>query len=163
MMLAFKLAGVLAAHAISWLSDRTVLRPMLAYATAGGKRTMTVLVVDDDLPASVALGREKLRSNDMHAADAALVYDGRITLDNEKVDAVILEMRTYSSPKSEAVMAVPYTPKSSGRFRVYKPKLLTWKNCEEFDQRVVLLFFFTGANEHKTGITVWKECSDVSK
>jgi hypothetical protein len=163
MMLAFKLGGVLAAHAISWFSDRTVLRPMLAYATAVGKRTMTVLVVDNDLPASVALGRQKLQSNDMHAADAALVYDGRITLDNEKVDAIILEMRTYCSPKSEAVMAIPYMPKSSGRFRVYKPRLLTWKNCEEFNKEVVMPFFFIGVNEHKTGMKVWKECLDASK
>jgi hypothetical protein len=160
---ASKLAGFFAAHAIWCVSDSASLVPMLAYTTADGERKMQRLVVNEDLQASVALGQEKLGSNDMDADDAVLVYDGRITIRNEKVDAIIIEVRAYFSPGSEAVLAVPYTPKSSGDFRVHKPKLLEWNNCDDFDMDLALQQFFEGVAEHEQGGAIWNECLDESR
>jgi hypothetical protein len=99
----------------------------------------------------------------MDANDAALLYDARLPVGGEKLDAIIIEIRTYFSPGSEAVLAVPYTPKSSGSFRVHKPKLLRWTNCDDFDVDAFLQSFFDGVDKHKQGSKVWNECLDESK
>src|SRR5690348_5143304 len=130
MITASELAGYFAAHAIWCVSDGDTLTPMLAYTTENNERRMERLIVNDDLAASVAYGKEKLASNEMDANDAVLLFDGRIPVGGQKLDAIIIEMRAYFSPDSEAVIAVPYTPMSSGRFRVHKPKLLGWKDCD---------------------------------
>src|SRR5262249_12901996 len=115
--------------------------------------------VMDDYAAAVAFGRRKLESNEMDANDAALLYDGRIPIGKEKVDAIIIEMRTYFSPKeSEAVIAVPYTPKASGRFLVHIPKLLAWENCDDFDMDAAFQSFFEGVEDHDEGSKIWNEC-----
>jgi hypothetical protein len=162
MITAVKLAGFLAAHAIWDVSDGGRSTPMLLYTNAKNERTLARFVADD-LAASVALGKQKLQSNDMDANDAALLYDGYITLEKEKAEAVIIEIRAYFSPSSEAVIAVPYTPRASGRFLVHKPKLLVWKHCEDFDQGVAVQSFFAGVDEHKKGSEIWKESLDESR
>jgi hypothetical protein len=120
-------------------------------------------LVLDDAAAAVAYGKERLQSNPMDADDAALLYDGRITLGNVKVDAIIIEMRAYFSPDSEAIIAVPYTPKTSGKFRVHKPKLLAWENCDDFDMNAALQAFFAGVDGHEEGVKIWNACLDESK
>src|SRR5919205_914090 len=162
MITSFKLAGLFAAHAIWCVSDGDTLIPMLVYTTKDDEHKMERLV-DDDLEASVAHGKEKLKSNEMDANDAVLLYDGFIPSDNEKVDAIIVEISAYFSPDSEAVMAVPYTPKQTGKFRVHKPKLLGWKNCEDFDMNAALQSFFDGVDEHEKGAKIWNDCLDESK
>ena len=163
MITASELAGFFAAHAIWCVSDGETLVPMLAYTTADNERQMERLAIDDDLEASVAFGKEKLASNDMDASDAVLLYDARIPIGDEKLDAIIIEMRAYFAPDSEAIVAVPYTPKSSGEFRVHKPKLLAWKNCDEFDMNASLQSFFKGVAGHEQGAAIWDACLDESK
>lgn len=163
MITALNLAGFFAAHAIWCVSDGETLIPMLAYTTADGERRMERLVTDDDLAASVVCGKERLEANEMDADDAALLYDGRITLGGEKIDAVLIEVRAYFSPGSEAMLAVPYTPKASGQFRVHKPKLLAWKNCEDFEMSVALQSFFEGVAVHEQGSAIWNESLDESR
>lgn len=162
MLTASKLAGFFAAHAIWCVADGETLTPMLAYTTEDDERTMERIVVQDDLEASVAHGKQKLEQNEMDANDAALLYDARIPIGDKKVDAIIIEMRAYFSPDSEAVMAVPYTPKQSGKFRVHRPKLLGWKNCEDFDMNAALQSFFEGVDEHEQGAKIWNDCLDES-
>jgi hypothetical protein len=162
MITAFELAGFFGAHAIWCVSDGEILIPMLAYTTVNDERKMDRLV-SNDLPNSVAFGKRKLDSNEMVADDAALLYDGRIPLGNEQVDAIIIEIRAYFSPKSEAVMAVPYAPKSSGRFLVHKPKLLAWTHCDDFDINAAFEAFFDGVDSHEKGSKIWNECLVESK
>jgi len=135
---------------------------MLARVGEDGTRSMDRLVMND-LAAAVASGRRGLDLNDADANDAALVYDGRIPLGTDKIDAIIIEIRAYFSPQSEAVIAVPYAPKSSGRFRVHKPKLLQWKNCDDFDMKAVPGSFFESVAEHEKGSSLWNASLDESK
>ncbi len=162
MINASKLAGFFAAHAIWCVSDGDTLTPMLAYITANDERKLERFV-SEDLSVSVARGKQRLESNEMDANDAALLYDGRISLGQDKIDAIIIEIRTYSSPESEVLIALPYTPKTSGRFLVHKPKLLAWKNCEGFDMDSTLQSFFEGVANHEKGSKIWNESLDESK
>lgn len=162
MITASKLAGFFAAHAIWCVSDGETLTPMVAYTTEDDERKVERLVVNDDLEAAVALGKERLGSNAMDANDAVLLYDGRITIGTVKVDAIIVEMRSYFSPSSEVVIAVPYTPKQLGRIRVHKPKLLRWSNCDDFDMDVAIQSFFEGVASHEKGAKIWETCLDES-
>src|SRR5262245_23927983 len=154
MITASELAGFLAAHAIWCVSDGDTLTPMLGYTTEDGQRTMERLF-GADAQEAVELGRKRLATNAMDAIDAALLYDGRITAETGKLDAVIIELRCYFSPGSEAIIAVPYTPKTSGRFLVHKPKLLLWQECDDFDMEAAFESFFQGVAGHEKGATVW--------
>ncbi len=162
MITASKLAGFYAAHAIWCVSDGETLIPMLAY-TAGENEQKMERLVSEDAGASVAIGQRKLESNEMKATDAALLFDGRITIDEHKIDAIIIEIRAYFAPDAKAVIAVPYTPKSSGGFRVHRPKLLEWTSCEDFDVNAALQSFFEGVDGHEQGSKIWAECLDESK
>ena len=159
---ATELGGFFAAHAIWCVSEGDPLVPMLAYSDSDGQKNMERFV-NDDLQAAVATGKQRLADNDMDANDAALLYDGRITIEDNKIDAIIVEMRSYFSPDSLAVLAVPYTPKDSGDFRVHKPKLIAWENCEDFDMNAAFEAFFKGVAGHEDGAKVWDECLDESR
>lgn len=164
MITTFNLAGFFAAHAIWCVSDGESLTPMLAYLTEDDEQKMERLV-SDSAEVSVAHGREKLVSNEMDANDAALLYDGRLQLDTEKLDAILIEMRCYFSPTSEAILAIPYTPKTSagGTFLVHKPKLLEWQDCDGFDLDAAFESFFDGVAAHEKGSEIWDKCLDESK
>lgn len=163
MIAASKLAGFFASHAIWCVSEGETLIPMLAYTSADDEPKMERLVINNDLEASVAHGRRKLESNEMDANDAVLLFDGRLPIGEEKVDAVILEIRAYVSPDSKAIMAVPYTPKARGGFRVHKPKLVAWIKCEDFDMDGAIQSFFEGVEGHTKGAKIWQESLDESK
>ncbi len=164
MITAHNLAGYFAAHAIWCVSELEgePLIPMLAFTGASGERQLQRLV-SHDLAGAVATGQAQLASNEMGAADAVLVYDGRITVGEEKLDAIILELRAYVAPEARAVMAVPYTPGGAGSFLVHKPKILEWQRCEDFDLDVALQAFWQGVDSHERGGKIWSEHLDQSK
>ncbi len=162
MITASELAGFFAAHAVWCVSDGDTLIPMLAYTNEGNERHMDRFA-HDDLGVAVECAKQKLATNEMDANDAVLIYDGRITLTDDKLDALILELRSYVSPGSAAVLAVPYTPKGSGQFRVHKPKLLAWDNCDEFDMNQAFESFFHGVSQHEKGSKIWEQCLDESR
>lgn len=162
MITAFRLAGFFAAHAIWCVSDGENLIPMFAYTDDQGERTMERLLVGDDLAASVEIGKSKLESNEPDANDAILVYDGRIPIDDQKYDAIIIEIRSYFSPGSTALLAVSYSPAASGTFHVFKPKLLQWEECDDFDVDMAVQSFFEGVDTHEQGASVWNRALDQS-
>jgi hypothetical protein len=162
MITASELAGFFAAHAVWSVADGSTLIPILAYNDANGERKMERLA-HDDLGAAVEHGKQKLASNEMDATDAVLLYDGRFNLGQEKVDAVIIELRAYFAPEAKSIIGVPYTPRQSGEFRVHTPKLLAWSGCEDFDKNAAFESFFAGVNSHEKGAEVWQRCLDESK
>lgn len=162
MIAAFELAGFFAAHSIWCVSDDDGLAPIVAFQTADGARRMNRIDLDD-LVDAVNHGRALLESTSVRTGDGVLVYDGRYTFQNgKKVDAIILEIRTYAVPMSRAAMAVAYTPQSTGKFRVHKPKLIGWEHCESFDLDAALESFFIGVASHEQGAKVWNDALDES-
>jgi hypothetical protein len=164
MITASELAGFIAAHAIWCVSESDGLIPMVAFTTEDGKRNLQRLVLDD-AAAAVEHGRQLLDTDPLTATanDGVLAYDGRIMLGKTKIDAILLEMRSYAFPSTRATIAVPYTPASTGRFRVHRPKLIEWHQCEDFDQTAALEAFFQGVDSHEQGAKVWNEALDESK
>ncbi|HEX5106097.1 MAG TPA: hypothetical protein VFV87_19895 [Pirellulaceae bacterium] len=134
---------------------------MLAYTTEDGSRKMDRLVANDAAQ-SVEQGKRRLESNEMDAIDAVLLYDARIPLQDRKSDAIIAELRAYFSPDSVAMIAVPYTPKDNGAFRVHRPKVLVWESCEDFDLDAAMESFWQGVDEHEEGAKVWNSHLDQS-
>jgi hypothetical protein len=163
MIQSLELAGFFAAHAVWCVSEGETLIPMLAYKTKSNERRMDRLIFDD-LGAAVQAGKQKLEANEMNADSAALLYDGRIPINNKNLDAIIVEIRDYQSPNSCALMVVPYSPKSLfRRFLIHRPKLLQWKDCEGFDMNSALEAFFVGVDQHEKGAKVWNQALDQSK
>jgi hypothetical protein len=162
MITASELAGFFGAHAIRCVSDGETLIQMLAHTTADGQRQIDRFAFDE-LEAAVERGRQKLTTNPMDADDAVLLYDGRISVKKGKLDAIIIEMRSYGFPSAQATIAIPYTPKSSRRFLVHKPKVLQWHECDDFDLDAALDAFFHGVARHDKGAKVWNDALDESK
>jgi hypothetical protein len=162
MITASELAGSIAAHAIWCVSDVDGLIPMVAFTTVGGQRQLERLVFDD-AGAAVEHGRRRLEDDPFSANDGVLAYDGRITIAEGKSDAILLELRSYAFPWAKATIAVPYTPHSSARFRVHKPKLVEWHACEDFDMDAAFEAFFQGVGAHEQGAKVWEAALDESK
>jgi hypothetical protein len=162
MITASELAGFIAAHAIWSVSDADGLVPMVAFTTEDGQRKLERLVSEDATKA-VAHGRQQLDDDPFSANDGVLAYDGRITLTSGKLDAIVLEMRSYGFPSARATIAVPYTPFSSGRFRVHRPKLVEWHECEQFDLNAAFEAFFRGVAGHEQGAKVWEAALDDSQ
>ena len=162
MITASELAGFIAAHAVWCVSEADGLVPMVAFTTEDGQRKLERLVFDD-AGAAVEHGRKRLEDDPFSANDGVLAYDGRITVERGKLDAILLEMRSYGFPWSKATIAVPYTPASSGHFRVHKPKLVEWERCEDFDLDAAFGAFFEGVAAHDKGAKVWNAALDESK
>lgn len=161
MITASELAGTFAAHAIWCVSDGDTLIPMLAYTSENDEKQMNRLA-HEDIAAAVEIGKSQLEKNEMDANDAALIYDGRIQLEEGKVDSIIIELRSYFSPSSKAIIAVPYTPKESGAFKVHRPKVLQWDDCEDFDFNQAMESFFNGVSGHVQGAKIWNDALDES-
>ena len=162
MITASELAGFFAAHAVWSLSGADTFDPIFAYTTEDGKRHME-RVIGMTTESAVGYGRQKLAAGDNDPNDAVLLFDGRITTDAGKLDAIIIEMRCYGFPGAEATIAVPYTPKASGRFLVHRPKLLVWKDCDDFDLDAAFEAFFRGVDAHQQGGKIWNDHLDQSK
>lgn len=162
MITASELAGFVAAHAIWSVSDSDGLIPMVAFTTQDGERKLERLVFDD-AGTAVEHGQRRLEEDPFNADDGVLAYDGRIPVEGGKLDAIILEMRCYAFPWATAVIAVPYTPHSSGQFRVHKPKLVEWHECDDFDIDSAFDSFFYGVDSHEEGARGWNESLDQSK
>lgn len=161
MITAARLAGKLAAHAVWCVSDGATLTPMYGCAREGQAMQMTRLAFGD-LAAAVAEGRRMLESASGDPDDAVFVFDARLTLGERKVDALVLELRAYFAPDARATLAVPYTPPSSGRFLVHKPKLLEWQGCDDFDIDATFDAFWQGVDSHEQGAKIWNAAIDQS-
>ena len=156
-----ELAGAFAAHAIWCVSDGETLIPMLAYTNENDERQMNRLA-HEDLASAVEIGKAQLEKNEMDANDAVLLYDGRIQLEEGKVDSIVIELRSYFSPSSKAIIAVPYSPVDSGAFKVHRPKVLQWDDCEDFDFNQAMESFFAGVSSHEQGAKIWNDALDES-
>jgi hypothetical protein len=146
MITASELAGYFAAHTVWCLSDADSFDPVVAFTTEDGKRHMKRLF-GNEREAAVEFGRRQLADDPMNANDGVLLFDGRIQAAGGKFDAIIIEMRCYGFPWAEATIAVPYTPKGTGRFRVHRPKLLRWHECDDFDIDAAFQAFFQALDE----------------
>lgn len=154
------LAGQYTAKAIWLISKGISLTPTLAYKKAAMAKEAPLN--GDENTAIVQEARARLEVNVLKANGAVLVYEGRIPLDGGKIDAVIIELYVYATDETKAVIALPYTPKSSGNFRVHRPKIVVWENIDPGEVGPVMDAFFDGASDFPEGAAIWNDSLDDS-
>src|SRR4051812_8253679 len=93
---AAELAGFFAAHGVWCVFEGETLIPMLAFQMPDGSRNMDRLVTDRPQEA-VAKARDWLAYNPEKVSNAALVFDGFVTLKTGKTDALLVEARSYGA------------------------------------------------------------------
>lgn len=161
MIEAVELAGFLAAHAIWCVSDGETLIPMLGFCR-DGERHMERLA-HDSIERGVEIGKNRLGMNIMNAEHAVLLYDSYMTLGAMRLDTIMIEIRDYELPGAKVEVGIPYSPRSTGNFRVHRPKIVEWQECEEFDLKDTFERFFAGVQQHPQGSKIWNETLDESK
>ena len=160
-MNAEQLAGFFSAHAVWSVSDGGPLVPMYASKEDDEKPEMKRLA-HEQLEDGVAAGRVLL-DNELRK-DRTLIFDGLITLGNEKVDALVVEWRSASSPEKRMALGIPYTPgKANQKFLVHRPKVLAADDQSRIDLEILLNQFWSGVDQHTEGAKVWNEHMDQSK
>jgi hypothetical protein len=158
---AVRLAGYLAAHALWCVSDGETLIPMLGFSRDGVSHMERL--INESVEESVEMGKNRLGLNIMNADDAALLYDSFMTIGDVRSDAIMIEIRAYAFPGASVMVGVPYTPRTAGGFKVHRPKIVMWHECEEFDIQATFEAFFEGVQSHKEGAKVWNACIDESR
>ena len=159
---AVELAGFFAAHGIWCVSDGEPLTPILAQESAANGRNMLRFAAEQ-LEDGVKQARAHLDSNPDSSDNAALIYDGYITISTGRTDALFVVIRSYASPAVTLTMAVPYrNADSSDGFAVHRPKFLEWQGEGSPDYVALDGAFFRGVDSHKKGAAVWAAHNDVS-
>lgn len=153
----YKMAGRVAADAVSSVSTGQLLTPIYGYLTDEGQTRM-VFVEADNAQQAMEEGMKMYEGNRWDATGGTWAVDGFVTLpDVGKIDAVLLNICTYSEPKRELRIAIPYRhAQSSEGFAVFKPKLLGLDNLESSELQPLMDAFFEGRDEHTTGAAIWK-------
>lgn len=163
------MAGFISAHAVWSICDGETLIPIYAFLDEAGKRHMQRLEYDR-LEDGVEEGKNKLEEAASGVTAKVLIFDGRISLSGEKLDALIVEWRSYEDPSGKAVLAIPYTPAVKGGFfkrargfAVHRPKILDLSEEWREEPSALLESYFEGVEQHKQGSAVWNEHLDESK
>jgi len=157
-----ELAGFFVAHAFWTLSEASTFDPILAYLTEDGKRNM-IRLVGYETPQAVALGRDWIVKNTEAATSAVLIFDGRISLEDGKCDAVIAEAQQLSPDAQTFKIAIPYRQHDSAEgFAVHRPKFMS-EAPEGTSLDELAAAFFRGVDEHEKGSAIWNAHLDESR
>lgn len=154
-----ELTGLFAAQALVSVSQGETLIPLLGVQRPDGTRSLRQLAVGQ-LEELIAVGQRWLSVNPEGVAHGVLIYDGYITLEGEKTDALLLEAHTYGEKPASFGMAIPYrNAKAAEGFTVYTPKFIAFEEMgEEFQELVEA--FFRGVDQHERGSQVWSAASE---
>ena len=162
MLEAASLAGFFVAHAVWSVSDGETLIPIYGYLGVKNEKVMERLL-HECLEEGVAEGQEKLNSNPYNTNAAVLVYDGRITLTSEKMDALIIEFRSYAKSSGFVRLALPYTASNATTtFAVHTPKVIGMSEHIQKDSQTLFDKFFEGVDQHEKGASIWNQHFDES-
>lgn len=158
---AAELAGFFAAHSVWCVSDGETLVPLFGDEGVNGERGLTRLAAEY-LREGVELGKSMLEQNKARALRAVLVFDGYLTLNRARLDALLVTFVDYTGAAKIVVeMAVPYrAKKDTAGFAVHRPKLISFGGIT--DVQALTEAFFKGVEEHEQGSRVWSEFLDES-
>ena len=158
---ATELAGYFTAHAICSVCYGETLIPLVACETADGKRQLHAMA-SERLEEGAEQGLEWLATNPEHAKRAVLVYDGFLTLEDDRFDALIVIIRDYTLGEAEMTIAVPYRPSTEEEdFTVHRPKFIDFKGVDP-DWEKIGQALWLGIEKHEEGAEVWNEHLDES-
>ena len=156
------LAGFFAAHAVWSVEDGETLVPIYSYSKDGQRHMERIEA--DRLEDAVRIGEDALGANTANATSAVLIYDGYLTLDGRKSDALIVELRTYGARPVEARLAIPYQPLTDATpFKVFRPKLMALPDELQKQAGEFLEAFWKGVDSHEQGSRAWNAHIDQSR
>jgi|GEM_PF-2709910 hypothetical protein len=158
---ASELAGFSASYALWSMAENEQLVPMLVYMTDSDEIKVDCIEPIDSQQDPIEYGLQKLRSNDFAAKYASFVYATHINIDKTRTRAIIIEIRCYSLPKSEAVVSIPYSPKSNGKFCIHAPQITRFEHCEDSWRQQFLYSFIDGIEGNELGQNVWNTYFDM--
>ena len=137
------------------LADEPALFPSLVIKK-GDKRQMTIF--DEVTPKTFQDIAELLDRISPADIDAVLVKDGRITIDNQKSDAVIIEAHHLTRPRKSFTLAIPYERIAGDPpLKLRRPQLVSTENFR-FDATAFSNSFGKGLESHTAGSKVWSAC-----
>jgi hypothetical protein len=109
-----------------------------------------------------ARGREMLDTNPNGARRAVLIFDGFVTLDAGRSDALIVEVRDYEQG-TQGRCLIPYRPANNAAgFAVHRPKFVL-EQTEQASLERLAQAFFRGVDAHEQGAAVWAAALDESQ
>jgi hypothetical protein len=149
--------GFFSCHSIWSVEDGSQLCPIYAYEK-GGKRKMERFE-GEDYQQVVEKMKQVFHSEFQNYEYSFVSYDGYLTLNNMKKDAIMIEF--MDSNKNAGTMAIPYNHSNNEKgFIVYRPKILdsNIKDLDLFTQK-----FFEGIDSHTKGAEVWNSHLDQSE
>ena len=157
---AARLGGFFTAHAVWSVCDGDTLIPLFGHEDEGGERQLERLAIAP-FEAGIAEGKSRLADNRRGAARAVFIFDGYVTLDEWRTDALLVEVRCYSSGGSLA-LAIPYRhAEDTNGFAIFRPRILAAEPEDQLDP--IMEAFWQGVDSHEGGAKVWDEHVDQSR
>ena len=153
---AAELAGHFVAHAVWCVAEGETLVPILALQKRTGEQQFRRLE-GEALQVEVARGQDWLTTNPESVEIATLIYDGFVTLESGKTDALIAEIRDFGSEPASLRIVIPYRHARDG-FAVHRPKFLDYDG--DADWSLLGEAFFRGVDKHEHGSVIWNKALD---
>ena len=154
--------GMTAAHSIWSLSDNGSVSPIFQHDTNDGTIQLIRIICDNSDEGKKYID-EKIRSLHGIANNLAFAIDAYFRIDGLRFDALVVGAVSLDKPDSRFQMAIPYKWNSKNDFKIYKPKIVEWNNCESLDRNAAIQEFWNGVDSHKYGSNIWNNCLDQSK
>lgn len=133
-------AGFIAGVAVQHLADGKEWAPTLI--SFDENRVASVMAIAGEDGGSVEEGRAMLAGGADGAANAALIFDGYLGIDDVRTDALIVEVRSYGAEAGSIQMALPYRPAGdAGDFTVLPLKILAYDGPGITREMIVTAFF----------------------
>jgi hypothetical protein len=153
------LAGYYAAHAIECVAEGSTLVPLVA-SERGDERTMQRFA-EGDLKVAAAQAKLWLQGNPEHADRAVSIVDGYVTLQGERVDALIIDAIDFVDGPHQLQVILPYRQAAKG-FAVHRPKFAVHRGFTG-DVGAFGRAFLAGAAAHETATPIWDAHRDESR
>lgn len=154
---AAELAGYFVAHAVWCVAGGETLVPILAFQGRTGEQEFRRLE-GEELQVEVARGQDWLSANPESVEIATLIYDGFVTLESGKTDALIAEIRSFGSEPASLKIVIPYRHAREGGFAVHRPKFLDYDGNAHWS--LLGEAFFRGVDQHEHGSAIWNRALD---
>lgn len=148
-----ELAGFFMAHAIWCVEDGETLIPMLAM---DGNRMIRLDF--ERLDEAVEQGKSWIAENPDNVERAVLIYDGYVTRDSIRRDAIVCMAVEYGPPRRSFQVYQRYRhAEAEGGFAVFRPEFLI---ASVDDIAPTVEAFYRGVAAHEKGSAVWSRYLD---
>ncbi len=155
------LAGYYAAQAVELVARGETLVPMVA-RERGDERALRTFD-EGDLKVRAAEAKLALQGNAEHAERAVSIVDGYVTLQGERVDALIIDAIDFVGGPLQLQVILPYRhAEKPGGFAVHRPKFAVHRGFTG-DVGAFGRAFLAGAAGHETATPIWDAHRDETR